>query len=230
MINETQIYPSILKLSLITPTLKSDKDPLDLDSYRPINNLSTLDKIIEEYLKLHMQSYFDTNNIIGNNHHGSRKNHGTNTAITQIMYELTNNYEQNNYTALLQTDLSAAFDTVDTNKLIDKLNYYGVEGKELNLIKSFLTDRKQFVSIDTFNSQIIDSPACSVIQGSKLSALLYTIYINEVTDIHKIIGTELFSRLTMVKKTYIAKIGHVTVNYVDDSSSIINCKNIENLK
>ena len=89
-------------------------------------------------------------------------------------------------TATIQTDLSAAFDTIDTTALTDKLNYYGVTGQELKLFKSFLTDRRQYVQIDAFNSYITHTPRCGVIQGSKMCGLLYTLYVNEVTNIHTV--------------------------------------------
>ena len=67
-------------------------------------------------------------------------------------------YESSQYTAIVQTDLSTAFDTVDSTKLLDKLNYYGIQGNELAILESFMTERQQFVSIDTFKSDIIESP------------------------------------------------------------------------
>ena len=73
-------YPNILKLSRITPILKPDKDISNIDSFRPINNLITLDKIIEQHIKTNLETYLDKNNIIISNHHGSRRHHGTNTA------------------------------------------------------------------------------------------------------------------------------------------------------
>ena len=85
-------------------------------------------------------------------------------------------------TTTIQTDLSAAFDTIDMTALTDKLSYYGVTGQELKLFKSFLTDRRQYVKIDTFSSRIENSLPCSVVQGSKLSATLYKLYTNKITD------------------------------------------------
>ena len=124
----TGIYPDILKLSKITPQLKPDKQTNKIDSYRPINKLCTLDKIIEPYIKTHFDKYLDTNDIIHKHHHGSRKGHGTDTATEQIQHEQLCRYEDNKMTATIQTDLSAAFDTIDATALTDKLHYYRVTG------------------------------------------------------------------------------------------------------
>ena len=97
----TSIYPTILKISMISPQLKQDKDSSKIDSFRQINNLCSLEKIIEQYLKEHLEAHLDSNKIILKNHHGSRKNHGTNTAISQISHELNMRYEEGNYTAVV---------------------------------------------------------------------------------------------------------------------------------
>jgi len=130
----------------------------DIDSFRPINNLSTLDKIIEQHIKINLENYLDINNIILKNHHGSRKYHGTNTAITQISNQLNINYEQNKVSATVITDLSAAFNTANKIKLLKKLQYYGIDNQELALFSYFLSDRSQYVSIDSFDSKILMFP------------------------------------------------------------------------
>ena len=117
---KTEVYPKILKISRITPIKKPDKPQYNINSYRPINNLATLEKIIEQHIKLHLEAYLCTNNIIHKNHHSSRKYHGTNTAITHITNEINTHYENNAITATVATDLSAAFDTIDNTKLIEK--------------------------------------------------------------------------------------------------------------
>ena len=106
-------------------------------------------------MKLHLETYLCTDNIILNNHHGSRKYHGTNTAIAHITNEINKSYENNYITATVATDLSVAFDTIDNTKLLDRLHYYGFEGKELEIFKSFLTDRTQYTQIDTFKSEVM---------------------------------------------------------------------------
>ena len=94
----TGTYPDILKLSKISPQQKPDKPTNKIDSYRPINNLCTLDKIIEQYIKTHLDKYLDKNDIIHRHHHGSKKGHGTDTATGQIQHELLCRYENNKIT------------------------------------------------------------------------------------------------------------------------------------
>ena len=171
---------------------------------------------------MHLETYLCTNNIILKYHHGSRKFHGTNTAITHITNEINTDYENNLITATVATDLSAAFDTIDNVKLLDKLNFYGIQGSELAIFKSFLSERTQYVAIDTFTSETMDCPPCSVVQGSKLSAILYTIYTNEIPLLHTLMSHDIYYSLTNTPTPVINNIKHTTINYVDDSTSTIS--------
>lgn len=218
----TEKYPQILKIDQISPNLKPDKNSENIDSYRPINNLSKIDKIIEEFFKQQINTFIDLNNIILDEHHRSLKDHSTLTALSIINYELVSNYSDDKVTTIIQTDLSAAFDMVDHDILIKKMDHYGLRGKCLNIVQSFLSNRIQYVSIDAAESTILPSLNCSVIQGSKLSALLYTLYINEVTLLHKLVGEDFYQTITdddilMVERS----LEHLTIQYVDDSNNII---------
>merc|ERR1712082_184944 len=132
-------------------------------------------------------------------------------------------------TATLQTDLSAAFDTVDTKILLDKLEHYGVRGDTLELFTSYLTQRTQYIEIDTHTSNILKSPQCSVIQGSKLSGTLYTLYTNEIPLLHKLMGTTQYDFITQTQHQQHNNIDHTTVNFVDDSTNIISHKDPQQL-
>ena len=82
MILMTSVYPNIYKISRLLPLCKPMTNPLLVNSYRPINNLPVIDKIIEEYMIEHYLSHFLNNRIIPPNHHGSRKNHIPQTALS----------------------------------------------------------------------------------------------------------------------------------------------------
>ena len=83
------------------------------------------------------------------------KKHSTITALTAITHQLNHNWDNDFISATLTTDLTAAFDTVDTSILLDKMEHYGIRDKELSLFKSYLSERYQFTQIDTFNSTIL---------------------------------------------------------------------------
>ena len=177
-----------------------------------------------------METYLRSNNIIFKNHHGSQKYHGTNTALTQTNNEINTQYEINAITAAMATNLPAAFDTIDNTKLIDKLHFYGIEGRELEILKSFLSERTEYVQLTHFKSEATDCPPCSVIQGSKLSAVLYTIYTNEIPFSHTLMSQEIFQNLTNTLTKQYNDIQHTTVYYVDDSTSTITSNNLTQLQ
>ena len=220
----TSTVPDIFKLSRILPLSKPQKPRDNISSYRPLNNLPCLEKLFEAHILTHLNNYLDDNKIIVPYHHGGRKSHSTTTALAEILYRINKNYDNDKIIAVLITDLSAAYDTVDSEILLKKLQYYGIKNKSLDLFKSYLCNRKQFVWLETANSEIKLSPACSVVQGSKLSSVLYNIYTNEIPLLYKLINDETYETLTFENLHKFSNVDHNTVNFVDDSTSVITLK------
>ena len=106
-------YPRILKLSKIYPIKKPGLSATDIDSYRPINSLSSVDNIVEGILVKQISSYFEENNIIGKEHHSGRKGHSTLTAFSSLSYENSRNIEKQRKSLILTSDLKSGFDIVD---------------------------------------------------------------------------------------------------------------------
>merc|ERR1712240_730561 len=179
------------------------------------------EKIIDEYIITHLEPFLTTNKIIHDNHHGGRKGHSTTTALNQILTKSLTSKENNKITGCLITDMSKAFDTIDHLTLLMKMEYYGIRGAELEVFKSYLSNRQQFVEIDTYRSQTKTSNNCSVIQGSKLSGVLFTIYTNEIPQIYTLMTDEIFTKLTGKPILNTKDIEHSTINFVDNSTNLI---------
>ena len=158
-----QKFPKILKVSKITPIKKSKKCPMTTASYRPISNLQVYEKVVEEVLKRRLTKYFEDNNLLSEEHHGGRRYHSTVSAMSILEEAARRNLDKNKLGIIISTDLQAAFDTVNSRLLIQKLKYYGISGNLIKLLESYLKDRYQFVEIQNVQSKILQSPNCSVI-------------------------------------------------------------------
>ena len=97
-----------------------------------------------------------------------------------MLFRSAENIDLRCHSAVLATDLSAAFDTVDHIALLRKLEHFGIRGDALKLFESYLSNRLQFVEIDTFRSSVLHSLPCSCIQGSRFAGTLYNLYCMEV--------------------------------------------------
>ena len=175
---KTGIFPDLCKLSKIIPIFKKD-DPMFCVNYRPISLLPIYSKIFEKLIYTRMYSFLNCNNLVYDKQFGFIAKHSVNHALISTTELIKHQLEHGNYVAGIFIDLEKAFDTVNHEILIGKLLYYGFRGIPLNLIKSFLSNRKQYVSINGFESNKLDT-TCEVPQGSTLGPLLFLIYINDL--------------------------------------------------
>ena len=183
----TSIFPQCFKVTKIIPILKSGKPTDKVDSYWPVNCLPTLEKLIEGHILKATNAWIEKCQLISPNHHGGRRNFSTATAKTSMDLAIAENIDLRCHSAVLATDLSAAFDTVDHVTLLRKLEWHGIRGGTLDLFESYLNNRLQFVEIDTFRSSVLHCLPCSSIQGSRFAGTLYNLYGLEIPLVHKVI-------------------------------------------
>ena len=173
-------YPNSLKLAKVIPIFKSGSKKLP-GNYRPISILSNLNKIIEKVIYNRLYSFFTKNNVLNNSQFGFRANHSTVMALSEFVEGVLNRFDKGEAVCAILLDLSKAFDSVDRKILLNKLECYGIRGKMQLLIKSYLTERKQFVKFCGYESTC-EKIHVGVPQGSVLGPLLFLIHINDLQN------------------------------------------------
>ena len=182
-----------------------------------------MEKVIEEVIKRKIVKHFEDNDIILEEHHGGRRAHSTISAKTVLENAAHESIDSNKFGVLVSTDLTAAFDLCDHSILKEKLKYYGLEGNLMKLMESYLSERYQYVELQTRKSKLTKCLDCSVIQGSIWSGLLYMIYTNEIVRVHHLIhDKEWLEQNTKLKHENYNPIDHTVVNFMDDSNSLIS--------
>ena len=177
-------FPTEFKTAMVTPLLKKHSLPHEeLNSYRPISNLNFVSKTLERIIHLRISSHLQSFPSLSPFQSAYRKFHSTETALLRIYNDLLLSINKQQVSALVLLDLSAAFDTIDHQILLTRLNStFGLSNSALALLSSYLTDRTQTVTIKSEST----SPSTlntGVPQGSVLGPLLFTLYTSPISNI-----------------------------------------------
>ena len=144
----------------------------------------------------------------------SEKNYSTAHALIQLYDKISSALDDKKVTLGLFIDLSKAFDTVNHEVLLDKLEHYGVRGIPLQWLKSYLSCRKQFVQYNSYNSSLLHI-TCGVPQGSILGLLLFLVCINDLCSVSKVLELILFADDTNIFYS------HTDASYLMEPRSLV---------
>ena len=180
---QMSIFPSHLKIARIIPVHKKG-DIKSFDNYRPISILPAVSKVFERIMHNQMYSYFNENQLFYTSQYGFRHGHSTELACLELVQNIINNMDTNKLPINVYLDLSKAFDSLNHDILLYKLSYYGFRGKSLELMKNYLSCRKQYVEINNQKSKLLEIN-CGVPQGSIVGPLLFVIYVNDIMTVTK---------------------------------------------
>lgn len=179
-------FPEALKISEIRPIFKSGDKGI-VSNYRPVAILSNISKIVEKIIHNRLINFFDHHQLLSDYQNGFRKGRSTTRAAYQALTQIIQSKNKSQETLLMSLDLSKAFDRVEHDTLIKKLECCGIRGVCLRLFETYLKNRRQAVVEYNAQGEKIKSDYLDirrgVPQGSILGPLLYLIYTNDLQTV-----------------------------------------------
>ena len=225
------IFPDELKIARVTPIYK-EGPKTDVSNYRPISLLGSFSKIYEKIMHVRLINFFDSYNLLFDSQYGFRPGRSCEHALLNAHDTLLKSLNNRQVSILLLLDFSKAFDTVDHNILLAKLAHYGIRGPALKWLRSYLSDRKQYVSVNNSDSSMTKI-TYGVPQGSILGPLLFIIYINDIPEISTIAKFILYAddANIIVTANTIEEVYNQIVSLIDNLEDWVHCNGLTlNLK
>jgi hypothetical protein len=144
------LFPTCLKYSVVIPLLKKG-DKKDIKNYRPISLLTSFSTIFEKVIYIRLSKHIKNNDILFIDIYGFRNNSSTEKAMFKLLNDILLALNSKAYVGGIFCDLEKAFDSVNHDLLMKKLQFYGIVGNAYNLIQSYLSDSDNHILVFFLN-------------------------------------------------------------------------------
>ena len=203
---EEGLFPKKMKLADIVPLYKN-KDKQECSNYRPISLLITHSKLLEKIMHKRVYKFLEKTGQIFPSQYGFRSSHSCENAVSELLSTIIKGKEHGLYTVSLFLDLSKAFDSLEHEMMLNKLNSYGIRGNVLQWFRSYLDDRRIRTKCYVSSSGQLEYFEYKPIkygtpQGSCLGPLLFLIFTNDLLKELHHCSSILFADDTTLYKTH----------------------------
>ena len=144
---EKKMFPDDFKIAIVTPIFKGGETD-ELGHYRPISVISSVARVFEKLIYCQLYEFCTKHDVLGHNQWGFRSQHSTAMALIDCSNNWLINIDRGDITSTVLLDIRKAFDTIDHDILLNRLNYYGIRDEELGFMRSYLSNRKQCCSVN----------------------------------------------------------------------------------
>ena len=170
---------------------------IDCGNYKPISLLSIPGKLLENVVSQQLDHFLYGNNLISLNQWGFRKGGSPELLLLSLTERWRLALDESKIIGVVFIDFQKAFDCVNHTVLMDKLHSIGISGSFYKWFLNYLENRKQSVTVNGFNSELLEIDT-GVPQGSLLGPRLYSIYSNDLPGAATNASVEMFADDTTV--------------------------------